>query len=148
MTIQQTLVMASLLLLSGAPVMAQNEKEPATNSTVLPGEEKLSAQERAERDFLMPVRRKHAEDLRIAALEESTTLRAVAETPVGGEPPKTANAPEAAKTRTVSAAPRRTSRRPASSSRHRSSASKKKVVHKSSSSKRKTITKKSSSRRH
>lgn len=44
------------LLLSASAAMAQTDKAPAV--TKLPGEEKLSVRERAERDFLMPVRRK------------------------------------------------------------------------------------------
>ena len=48
-------VLFSLLLWAGG-VQAQNEKsQPVTK---LPGEENLSLRERAERDFLMPVRRK------------------------------------------------------------------------------------------
>ena len=50
-------VLFSLLLWAGG-VQAQNEKsQPVTK---LPGEENLSLRERAERDFLMPVRRKKA----------------------------------------------------------------------------------------
>ena len=44
------------LLLSWGDASAQNEKQ--TPVTKLPGEENLSLRERAERDFLMPVRRK------------------------------------------------------------------------------------------
>ena len=47
------------LLLSAAAANAQTDK--AQSVTKLPGEEKLSLRERAERDFLMPVRRKKAE---------------------------------------------------------------------------------------
>lgn len=54
------------LLLSASAAMAQTDKAPAV--TKLPGEEKLSVRERAERDFLMPVRRKKvAEAPRITA---------------------------------------------------------------------------------
>ncbi|QNP50765.1 hypothetical protein H9L05_11235 [Hymenobacter qilianensis] len=58
------------LLLCGAPVLAQGKKttqlpKSSGHFTVpvtpaLPGEEKLSARERVERDLLMPVRRKQA----------------------------------------------------------------------------------------
>jgi len=44
------------LLLSVSTAFAQTEKAPVV--TKLPGEENLSLRERAERDFLMPVRRK------------------------------------------------------------------------------------------
>ena len=44
------------LLLTWGSAQAQNEKQ--TPVTKLPGEENLSLRERAERDFLMPVRRK------------------------------------------------------------------------------------------
>ena len=44
------------LLLTWSGAQAQNEKQ--TPVTKLPGEENLSLRERAERDFLMPVRRK------------------------------------------------------------------------------------------
>ena len=60
-------VLAGLLLCS-ASAFAQSNKKPSTAERknqvalpvgpALPGEEKLSAQERAERDFLMPIRRK------------------------------------------------------------------------------------------
>lgn len=43
-------------LLSTSAAMAQTDKAPAV--TKLPGEEKLSVRERAERDFLMPIRHK------------------------------------------------------------------------------------------
>jgi hypothetical protein len=46
------------LLLSVSTAFAQTEKAPVV--TKLPGEENLSLRERAERDFLMPVRRKKA----------------------------------------------------------------------------------------
>ena len=45
-----------LLLLTWSGAQAQNDKQ--TPVTKLPGEENLSLRERAERDFLMPVRRK------------------------------------------------------------------------------------------
>ena len=49
------IILFSLLLWAGS-AQAQNEK--AVPVTRLPGEENLSLRERAERDFLMPVRRK------------------------------------------------------------------------------------------
>lgn len=49
------------LLLSTSAAMAQTDKTPAV--TKLPGEERLSVRERAERDFLMPVRRKKMAEL-------------------------------------------------------------------------------------
>jgi hypothetical protein len=50
------LIAICALLLSASAAMAQADKAPAV--TKLPGEEKLSIRERAERDFLMPIRRK------------------------------------------------------------------------------------------
>lgn len=62
-------ILLTLLLLGSAPAWAQDEAKATATPTNLPGEEKLSAQERAERDFLMPVRRKQAAKLRAAAEE-------------------------------------------------------------------------------
>jgi len=50
------LIAICALLLSASAAQAQTDKAPAV--TKLPGEEKLSVRERAERDFLMPVRHK------------------------------------------------------------------------------------------
>jgi hypothetical protein len=50
------LIALCALLLSTSAAMAQADKNPAV--TKLPGEEKLSVRERAERDFLMPIRHK------------------------------------------------------------------------------------------
>jgi hypothetical protein len=50
------LIALCALLLSASAAMAQADKNPAV--TKLPGEERLSVRERAERDFLMPVRHK------------------------------------------------------------------------------------------
>jgi hypothetical protein len=124
------------LLLSGAPVLAQGDKTAATvTPTKLPGEEKLSEQERAERDFLMPVRRKQAAALKHAAQEEAAATQTAAEMlasgPVAVEEPK---APEVEAPK-VAATPHRTYHR--TSSRRRT-ASRKKTVHKSTSTKRKT----------
>ncbi|GAB2455266.1 hypothetical protein GCM10011375_03040 [Hymenobacter qilianensis] len=69
MLMRKIYVLAGLLL-CGAPVLAQGKKttqlpKSSGHFTVpvtpaLPGEEKLSARERVERDLLMPVRRKQA----------------------------------------------------------------------------------------
>jgi hypothetical protein len=50
------LIAICALLLSASAAQAQTDKAPAV--TKLPGEEKLSTRERAERDFLMPTRHK------------------------------------------------------------------------------------------
>jgi hypothetical protein len=50
------LIAICALLLSASAAQAQADKNPAV--TKLPGEEKLSVRERAERDFLMPIRHK------------------------------------------------------------------------------------------
>jgi len=50
------LIAICALLLSASAAQAQTDKSPAV--TKLPGEEKLSIRERAERDFLMPIRHK------------------------------------------------------------------------------------------
>jgi hypothetical protein len=55
------------LLLSVSTAFAQGDKLPAV--TKLPGEENLTLRERAERDFLMPVRRKKI----VAEAAKSTT---------------------------------------------------------------------------
>ena len=61
-----------VLLLSASAAMAQADKAPAV--TKLPGEEKLSVRERAERDFLMPIRhKKMAEVAKATATEEDAT---------------------------------------------------------------------------
>ena len=61
-------VLLSLLLFWGS-AQAQNEK--GTPVTKLPGEENLSVRERAERDFLMPVRRKKIVEAPKASTEDS-----------------------------------------------------------------------------
>ncbi|GAA4367107.1 hypothetical protein GCM10023185_38680 [Hymenobacter saemangeumensis] len=59
------------LLLSVSTAFAQTEKAPVV--TKLPGEENLSLRERAERDFLMPVRRKKVvSEAARAAAEDGT----------------------------------------------------------------------------
>lgn len=55
------LVLLFALSLTTSAAWAQADKNPSV--TKLPGEETLSVRERAERDFLMPVRRKKAADL-------------------------------------------------------------------------------------
>jgi hypothetical protein len=55
------LVALFALSLTTSVAWAQTDKAPAV--TKLPGEERLSTRERAERDFLMPVRRKKAAEL-------------------------------------------------------------------------------------
>ena len=86
-------MLLSVLLLGSATAWAQDDaKASATiTPTNLPGEEELSAQERAERDFLMPTRRKRA-----AALEavEEEARKAEAE---AAQLAHTAAAAEAAK---------------------------------------------------
>jgi hypothetical protein len=60
------LIAICALLLSSSAAMAQADKNPAV--TKLPGEEKLSTRERAERDFLMPIRhKKMAEAAKVTA---------------------------------------------------------------------------------
>jgi hypothetical protein len=69
MLMRKIYVLAGLLLCS-MPVLAQGKKTPQLSKSsghftvpvtpALPGEEKLSARERVERDLLMPVRRKQA----------------------------------------------------------------------------------------
>lgn len=67
--LQRVAFLLLALLLSAATAWAQDEAKAPATPTNLPGEEKLSAQERAERDFLMPVRRKQAAKLRATAEE-------------------------------------------------------------------------------
>ena len=56
------LIVLLALSLSTSAAWAQAEKAQVV--TKLPGEESLSTRERAERDFLMPVRRKKAAETR------------------------------------------------------------------------------------
>jgi hypothetical protein len=146
MMMRKLYVLMAGLLLGSVPVLAQGEKQPSVSATVtptaLPGEEKLSAQERAERDFLMPIRRKQAAALRAAAREEVANQPAVEATA------RTLEATDAPKAEEAEAKPAyhrpssSTHRRSSSRSSHSSSSS-----HKSSSSKRKPSTKKSTHRR-
>lgn len=132
------------LLLSSAPVLAQSDKNAASvTPTTLPGEENLSVQERAERDFLMPVRRKQAAALKHVAEQEAAATQTAAEmlahTPELTEETKVPEVLSAPKV----VATRRTYHHRSS----RSSASRKKTVHRSSSSKSKSTAKKRSTRR-
>lgn len=141
---KRLLVMLTGLLLSSVSVMAQSEsKTTSVTPTALPGEEKLTARERAERDFLMPARHKQAAVLK-AAREEAAVQTTTDVSALNAEPTPEPKAPEAApKVSTAAPVARRTS----SARRHHTSASKKKVVRKSSSSKRKTTSKSSRHRR-
>lgn len=143
---KRLIVMVTGLLLGSTAVMAQGEKKTTSvTPTALPGEETLTPRERAERDFLMPARRKQDAVLKAAAREEAAAHADTEVSAYHAEAVPEPKAPEAApKASTPVAAPRHV----ASHSRHRSTSSKKKVVHKSSSgSKRKTATKSSRSRR-
>ncbi|AHJ98986.1 hypothetical protein [Hymenobacter swuensis] len=142
---RKLVILLTLLLFGSAPAWAQDEA--TTTPTNLPGEEKLSAQERAERDFLMPVRRKQAAKLRAAAEEagvhqpalEATiqNLEAVPEeeklAPVAI--PEAKAAPAAAPHRTTSTRHRNSSTHHSSS---RTSSSKKTTVKKSTAKKKPT----------
>ncbi|WP_460623152.1 hypothetical protein [Hymenobacter tenuis] len=135
-----------VMLASSATAWAQGNKKPQaaiTTPTQLPGEEKLSAQERAERDFLMPVRRKHAATLRAAAEEAGASQPAVEVTARHLEAVKEEEKPaEATEAKAApAAAPRRTSTHRSSSARRKSSSS-----HRTSS-KKSTTKKKTTSRR-
>lgn len=69
------LIALCALLLSASAAMAQADKAPAV--TKLPGEEKLSIRERAERDFLMPIRhKKMAEVTKVMASAEMESTAA------------------------------------------------------------------------
>lgn len=129
------------MVLGSAPVLAQGEKQSAVSATVtptaLPGEERLSAQERAERDFLMPVRRKQAAALRAHAQEEGTTqpaLEAVVRTledATAAKPEveaKPAASPTYHRRSTSSSSRHRTTHRSSSSSKRKSTSSKKKTT--------------------
>lgn len=148
MLIRKLLVVAGVLLCS-PPVLAQGEKKPnsaaVVKPTALPGEEKLSARERAERDFIMPVRRKQAATLRAAAEEAPLTQPAVEVTARNLEAVEEEKPAETTVAPATTAAPARrttTARRTSSSARrhtssHRTS-SKKKTTNKKSSAKKKT----------
>ncbi|RYU77927.1 hypothetical protein [Hymenobacter persicinus] len=134
------------LLLCGAPAFAQGVKNPASAdhkglvelpATRLPGEEKLSARERAERDFLMPVRRKQAAALRAA--QDEAIQQATAEASfIGPEEAK----PEEAAAPAVKATPHRTYHRRSTHRRTSSTTHKRKTTSKSGTAKKKVVTKK------
>ncbi len=103
---RKLVLLLSVLLLSSASAWAQDDaKASATvTPTSLPGEEELSAQERAERDFLMPTRRKRAaaldaaeEAARQAAAEAQAevarTAQAVLAAQAAAAPPEPVAAP-------------------------------------------------------
>jgi hypothetical protein len=88
---KQLLALFAILLTVGTS-HAQADKTPAV--TKLPGEEKLSIRERAERDFLMPVRRKQIvadapkaanEDITAAPETDANNVTAHANAPVTDE---------------------------------------------------------------
>ncbi|TGE14688.1 hypothetical protein [Hymenobacter elongatus] len=130
----RTIYVLAGMLLCGTPVFAQGGKNPVSADTkgqaalpvapTLPGEEKLSARERAERDFLMPIRRKQAAALKDAAQEEvatqaaATTAEMTARNFIG---PEEAKVEEAAAPAKPTARPRTYHRR--SSTRRRSAGS-------------------------
>ncbi|MBT9391795.1 hypothetical protein KLP40_01360 [Hymenobacter sp. NST-14] len=96
---RKLVILVSVLLLGSASAHAQDEaKTSATiTPTSLPGEEELSAQERAERDFLMPTRRKRAAALE--AVEEAARkaeAEAAAQTATASTEENPTKAPEAA----------------------------------------------------
>ncbi len=135
------------LLLSSAPVLAQSDRNAASiTPTTLPGEENLSVQERAERDFLMPVRRKQAAALKHVAQEEAAAVQAasdmLARSPELIEETKVPEALTASKATTS----HRTYHRSYSSHR-RSTVSRKKTTQRSSGSKSRSTAKKRSTRR-
>jgi hypothetical protein len=86
------LIATCALLLSASAAMAQADKAPAV--TKLPGEEKLSIRERAERDFLMPIRHK-----KMAEVTKVTASSAELESTAAPELDATAHYAEAAEAR-------------------------------------------------
>ena len=86
------LIALCALLLSSSAAMAQADKAPAV--TKLPGEEKLSIRERAERDFLMPIRHK-----KMAEVTKVTASSAELESTAAPELDATAHYTEAAEAR-------------------------------------------------
>jgi len=88
---KQLLALFAIILTVGS-AHAQADKTPAV--TKLPGEEKLSVRERAERDFLMPVRRKQIvadapkaanEDITASPETDANNVTAHANAPVSDE---------------------------------------------------------------
>lgn len=86
------LIALCALLLSASAAMAQADKNPAV--TKLPGEERLSIRERAERDFLMPIRHK-----KMAEVTKVTASSAELESTAAPELDATAHYTEAAEAR-------------------------------------------------
>ena len=152
MLMRKLLVVAGVLLCS-APVLAQGEKKPKSAAvvkpTALPGEEKLSARERAERDFIMPVRRKQAATLRAAAEEAPLAQPAVEVTARNLEAVEEEKPAETTETKAAPAAPARrtTTHRRTSSSARRTTSSRKSSSHRTSSAKKKTTSKQSSTKK-
>jgi len=114
------------LLLSVSTAFAQTEKTPPV--TKLPGEENLSLRERAERDFLMPVRRKKVVVETAKAAEDGTAspesdVMAHAAAPADEVRPVEAAAAPARETRTVRHTSHRSSRSHATRSKRNSSES-------------------------
>ena len=141
--LQRVAFLLVALLLSTATAFAQDEAKATATPTHLPGEEKLSAQERAERDFLMPVRRKQAAKLRATAEEAGVHQPAIEATAHNLEA-----VPEAEKLAPVAApedkaTPAVVHRR--TSSTHRRSSSRHRSTH--TSSRKKTTTRKSTTKK-
>ncbi len=142
------LIALCALLLSASAAMAQADKAPAV--TKLPGEEKLSIRERAERDFLMPIRRK-----KMAEVTKVMASSAELESTAAPELDVTAHYAEAAEARpedvaVVMHAERHTALRHhsrARSTRHRSAATKAKATKRSSKAARHTKTTKATAHR-
>ena len=133
------------LLLCSAPAFSQTSPSSASADhkaqapvTALPGEERLSVRERAERDFLMPVR--HKQDAALRAAHEEAVQQATADASFIGpkEPEPEAAAAPAEK---VAVPHRYHRRRPV---HHRSSATthKRKTTSQSGAAKKKVVTKK------
>ncbi|MFD1875183.1 hypothetical protein [Hymenobacter bucti] len=133
------LIAICALLLSASAAQAQADKNPAV--TKLPGEEKLSIRERAERDFLMPIRHK-----KMAEATKATASSAELESTAAPELDATAHYAEAAEARPediafVARTERHTSLRHHSrtrSARHHSAATKAKATKRSSKAKKTT----------
>jgi hypothetical protein len=120
--LMRKLIALCALLLSTSAAMAQTDKTPAV--TKLPGEEKLSVRERAERDFLMPIRHK-----KMAEVTKVTASSAELESTAAPELDATAHYTEAAEARPedvafVTRTERHTSLRHHSRTRHHSVATK------------------------
>jgi hypothetical protein len=146
------LIALCALLLSASAAMAQADKNPAV--TKLPGEERLSVRERAERDFLMPVRHK-----KMAEVAKATAQVDQEDATASPELDATAHYTEAAEARpdevaVVTHSERHTALRHHSRTRHHSTATttkrsakaKKTTAHRST--KTKTKTKKATTAKH